>query len=143
VLEPGGGVPLGVDIEHGEVGHESGRRRPVPVLLARLEEHAVAGTDHLGLTAAPLGEADALEDVDRLPVRVRVPGRARAGREVHAACAQPQSIQRARDGVDEDRAREPLGQALCGVDGVPRHLHECPPGPIGYPPTTQSLPVIG
>jgi hypothetical protein len=47
------------------------------VFLARLEEDAVAGADHLDRPAAPLAEADAFEDVDRLAVRMRVP-RARA-----------------------------------------------------------------
>jgi hypothetical protein len=51
----------------------------VPVFSARLEEDAVAGTDHLDLPAAALAEADALGDVDRLAVRVRLPGYPRAG----------------------------------------------------------------
>ena len=62
--------------------------RAVPVLLARLEEHAVAGTDHLDRPAAPLREADALGDVDGLAVRVRVPRGPCARREVDAARAQ-------------------------------------------------------
>jgi len=50
-----------------------------------LEEHAVTRADDLDRTAAALREADALEDEDRLAVRVRVPRRARARREVHPA----------------------------------------------------------
>jgi hypothetical protein len=51
----------------------------MPVILARLEEDAVAGPDHLDGLAAALAEADALGDVDRLAVRmvchaVRAPG---------------------------------------------------------------------
>ena len=88
VVAPGRGVALVVDLEHRDVGHEARRRRAVPVLLARLEEHAVAGPDDLDGPAAPLAQADALEDPDRLTVRVRVPGGARAGREVDAARAQ-------------------------------------------------------
>ncbi len=38
------------------------------MLLARLEEDAVAGTNDLDGTAPPLRLADALEDVDRLAV---------------------------------------------------------------------------
>jgi hypothetical protein len=67
------------------VGHEAGRRGAVPVILARLEEHPVTGADHLDRGAAPLREADTLEDVDGLAVRVRVPGRPRARCEVDAA----------------------------------------------------------
>jgi hypothetical protein len=84
---PAGGVSLVVDLEHGEVGHEPGRSGAVPVLLVRLEEHPVARVDRLDGPAAPLAEADALEDVDRLAVRMRVPGGASAAREVNAARA--------------------------------------------------------
>ena len=51
----------------------------MPVLLAGLEEHAVAGADDLDRPAAPLGKAESLEDVDRLAVGVRVPRRACTG----------------------------------------------------------------
>ena len=56
----------------------------VPVLLARLEEDAVAGPDQLDRAAAALAEADALGDPDRLAVRVRVPGGARTRGEMNA-----------------------------------------------------------
>jgi hypothetical protein len=46
----------------------------VPVLLAGLEEDAVSGADHLDGPAAPLAVADTFEDVDRLAVRMGVPG---------------------------------------------------------------------
>jgi hypothetical protein len=48
------------------------------VVLAGLEEHAVARPDLLDRPALALAQADALGDEDRLAVRVRVPGRARA-----------------------------------------------------------------
>jgi len=57
----------------------------VPVILARLEEDAVAGSYQLDRTAALLREADAFENVDRLAVRVRMPRRACAGGEMDAA----------------------------------------------------------
>ena len=56
----------------------------MPVVLAGLEEHAVARPDHLYRPAATLAEADALGDVDGLPEGVGVPGGAGAGREVDA-----------------------------------------------------------
>ena len=55
----------------------------VPVVLAWLEEDAVAGPDHLDRAAFALAEADALADPDRLPMRMRVPGAASAGGEVN------------------------------------------------------------
>ena len=61
VVAPGRGVARSSTSTHRDVGHEAGRRRAVPVLLARLEEDAVAGADHLDRPAAPLAEADALE----------------------------------------------------------------------------------
>jgi hypothetical protein len=57
--------------------------------LARFEEDAVSGADHLDRRAAALAVADALEDVDRLAVRVGVPGGARAGCGVDVARVQP------------------------------------------------------
>src|SRR5262245_40413955 len=73
VVEPGDAVALVVDLDQRQVGHEPRRRGAVPVLLARLEEHAVARPDDLDRAAAPPAEADALEHEDRLAVRVRVP----------------------------------------------------------------------
>jgi hypothetical protein len=55
-------------------------RTAVTGFLAWLEEDAVAGADDLGRAAASLAEADAFGDPDRLAVRVRVPGGARAPR---------------------------------------------------------------
>ena len=64
--------------------HETRRAGAVPVGLARLEEHPVARTDHLDRAALALAQADALQHPDRLPVRMGVPGGARARREVDA-----------------------------------------------------------
>ena len=77
VLTPRDGAALLVDLLHREVGHEAVGGGAVPVVLARLEEHPVAGADHLDLPAAALAEADALGDVDGLAVGVGVPRRAR------------------------------------------------------------------
>src|SRR5947209_18535777 len=76
-----------VDLEQREVRHEARPRGAVPVVLARLEEHAVAGADHLDRAAAALREADTLGDPDGLGVRVRVQGRACDGGRVTAAPA--------------------------------------------------------
>src|SRR5436309_2815521 len=105
------------------MGHEAVRSRAVPVLLARLEEDAIAGADHFDRPAAPLAEADALGDPDRLAVRVRVPRGARARREMDAARAKARAGRRGRDRVDEDGAGEPLARPGRGLDAVPGDLH--------------------
>src|SRR5829696_4680832 len=85
VLAPVGGVAGVVDLGDGDVRHETGRRGTVPVLFAGREEHAVAGVDLLDRPAARLGATGALQDEDRLAVRMRVPRCPRARREVDAA----------------------------------------------------------
>src|SRR5690348_10779582 len=82
-LPPGRGDSLVVDVEERKMAHEAVWRRTVPVLLVRLEEDPVTRLEDLDRAAAPLGSADALEDVDRLAVRMGVPRGARAGREMH------------------------------------------------------------
>src|SRR6266511_3810989 len=91
-----------------DVGHEPRRRGAVPVVLARFEEDAVAGADHLDGAALALAEADALGHPDRLSVRVRVPGGARRRGEVDAGRAHPRLLRRRCDRVDVDGAREPV-----------------------------------
>src|SRR5665213_4573045 len=73
VLAPGHEAARVVELLHRDVEHESIRGCAVPVVLAGLEEHAVAGADDLYRPAVALHEADALENVDRLPERVGVP----------------------------------------------------------------------
>src|SRR3954466_9368149 len=101
---------------HGDVDHEAVRRRAVPVVLAGLEEDAVAGVDRFDRAAFALTEPDALGDEDRLAVRVRVPGRARAGREVHRCGCERGGCRGCGYGVDVDIAREPLGGSLLRFD---------------------------
>jgi hypothetical protein len=111
VLAPVDGAAGVVGFLHGDVGHEALGSGAVPVLLAGLEVDAIAGCDDLDGAAFALAEADALGDVDRLPEGVGVPGRARAGREVHRGGAKPGRPCRAGDGVDVDGAREPVAGA--------------------------------
>jgi hypothetical protein len=72
MLTPGHRAARIVGLLHCDVSHQTVGRGAVPVILPRLEEDAVAGPDHLDLTAAALTEADALGDEDRLPERVSV-----------------------------------------------------------------------
>src|SRR4051812_23780422 len=74
VLAPRHRAPGLVVLLHRDVDHEAGGRRAVPVVLARLEEDAVAGPDLLDRPTVALAEADALGDEDGLAVRVGVPG---------------------------------------------------------------------
>src|SRR5205814_5673317 len=92
VLAPVDDVPVLVRLLHRDMGHEPRRRRAVPVLLVRLEEDAVARANHLDRPALALAEAYALRHPDGLTVGMRVPGGARAGREVDACGADPRSL---------------------------------------------------
>ena len=88
MFAPGGGVAGVVGLLDRDVDHEAVWGGAVPVVLAGLEEHTVAGADDLDGAAFALAEADPLGDVDRLPERVGVPGGARAGvKWTRLACA--------------------------------------------------------
>jgi hypothetical protein len=92
LLAPGDGAALVVDFLHRYVGHEAVAGGTVQVVLAGLEEHPVALTDHLDGAAAALREADALGDIDSLAVRVGMPGGSGARGEVDARCSQARGI---------------------------------------------------
>jgi hypothetical protein len=74
VLAPGCAVPLIIDLKHGKVSHEAVGGGAVTVLLAWIEEDAVAWVDDLYWAASPLASANALGNVDRLAIGVGVPG---------------------------------------------------------------------
>src|SRR5919202_3334366 len=123
VLAPGDGAALLVDFLHRYVGHEAVRGGTVPVVLAGLEEHAVARTDHLDWSAAALAEADAFGDVDGLAVGVGVPRGPRARREVDTRGTEAGRFRGRGDGVDVDGAGEILARPHCGLDCVPGDPH--------------------
>src|SRR5438093_8959089 len=100
MVTPRRAVAFVVDLEHREVGHEAVESGAVPMLLARLEEHAVSGADDLDRAATALRQADALGDVDRLPVGVCMPCGPCTRREMDTARAQTRGIRRCRDRVD-------------------------------------------
>ena len=72
VVAPGDDVAVLVGLLHGDVGHEAGWGGAVPVVLAGLEEDAVAGADDLDGAALAPAKADALGDEDGLTVGVGV-----------------------------------------------------------------------
>src|SRR3954467_1128605 len=82
VAAPDDGAAGVVVLLHGDVDHEAVGRRAVPVVLAGLEEDAVAGPDDLDRAAFALTEAGTLGDIDGLAVRMGVPRRPRSRREV-------------------------------------------------------------
>src|SRR3954464_10549770 len=127
VLTPGDRAAALVVLLHGDVDHEAVRGGAVPVVLARLEEDTVAGADLLDRAALALAEADALGDEDRLAVRVRVPGGARAGREVDDGGGEGRGRLGGGDRVDVDVAREPVCRALLGLDAAAGDLHVVAP----------------
>src|SRR5437868_4783975 len=92
---------------HRDVRHQPCRRGAVPVVLAGLEEDAVAGPNHVDRAAFALAEADAFGDPDRLAERVGVPSRAGARREVDG-----RSAERGRLAGGGDRVDQPLPKAL-------------------------------
>src|SRR4030088_629591 len=100
------------------MGHEAGRGCAVPVFLIRLEEHAVTRTDRLDRAAAALREADALGDVDRLPVRGRVPCGSGAWREVDAGGLNAGRSCWRGEGVEVDGACEPVAWSGRRLDRV-------------------------
>src|SRR5213079_3075753 len=89
VVAPGDDVAVLVGLLHCDVGHDAGWGGAVPVVLAGLEEDAVAGSDHFDRAAFALAEADAFGDPDRLAVWVGVPGGAGAGCELDGGGADP------------------------------------------------------
>src|SRR3954454_18642719 len=98
-----------------DVGHQPGGCGAVPVVLTGLEEDAVAGADHLDLAALALAEADAFGEPDRLAMRLRVPGGARARCEVDGRSAERGYVARRGDRVDVDRAGEPVARPISGL----------------------------
>src|SRR5918997_5155383 len=123
VLAPLDGAARVVGLLHRYVGHEAVRGGPVPVVLARLEEDALARADNLGISAATLAEAHALGDVDGLPEWVSVPRGPRARREVDAGGPEAGRLRGRGEGVDVYRAGEPLVRPGSGLGRVPDDLH--------------------
>ena len=101
-------------------------RGAVPVVLAGLEEDAVAGSDQLDAAALALAEPDTLGDPDRLAERVRVPRGAGARGEMDGSRADARVVASRSDRVDIDRAGEPVGGADPGLERIPGDLHGSP-----------------
>src|SRR3954452_1955139 len=118
VLAPRDRAARVIVLLHGDVRHEPVPGGAVPVILARLEEDAVAGADLFDRAALALAAADALGDEDRLAVRVGVPGGARAGREVHERGGEGRRRFGRGEGVDVDVAGEPVRGSLLRLDAA-------------------------
>src|SRR5829696_2907458 len=108
LVTPCRGSAVVAHVEQREVRHEAVRGRAVPVVFARLEEDPVSWTYDLDRATTALCQPDAFEDVDRLSVGVGVPRRSRARCEMHAACTHARGARGRSDGVNVDRAGEPI-----------------------------------
>src|ERR1700690_531417 len=118
MLAPARTATLLVNHHHREVRHEACRGGPVPVVFTRLEEHAIAGSYDFRATDTPANASDAFGHPDVLSVRMRVPRRPCARREVNVARVQPRRVGGSRHWVDVHIAGEPLGRALGGAPVV-------------------------
>src|SRR4051794_34452025 len=72
---------------HRDMDHAGVRPGAVPMLLVRRNPDCVAGLDLADRSAFRLHTTDTRYDVQRLPERMRMPRRARAGLEAYAARA--------------------------------------------------------
>ncbi|AAF84576.1 hypothetical protein XF_1767 [Xylella fastidiosa 9a5c] len=97
------------DVGHGRVG-----RGAVPVPVARRAPDDVAGADFDDRLAFALRPAAARGDDQRLPQRVRVPGRARARLEGDGGAGHAGRRRRGVQRVDANRAGEPLDRSFDG-----------------------------
>src|SRR5262249_22106990 len=91
-----------------------GGRRPVPVLLPRREPDHVAGPNLLDRAALALHPAAAGRDDQGLAQWMRVPRRPGTGLEGDAGTGRAGRDAGLEQGVDADRAGEPLGRSLAG-----------------------------
>src|SRR5215204_877592 len=117
---------------NGDVSHGSGRRRPVPVPFAWREPDGITGLDRLDGAALTLSPAAAGSDDQRLPERMGMPGRPRAGLEGDA-CARPCRVVRREQRINARRARDeprepPARQLRAALLGLHPRLLQLFPG---------------
>src|SRR5215204_6482583 len=127
VLEPGH-VDAVLVLVQGEVDEPARRRRAMPMLLVRRDPDRVAGADLLDRAVPFLHPPDAGDDVQRLPERMGVPGRARAGLERH-----PHRLDARRLGSLDDRVL-PHGPGEPFAAPAPRRDRNRPGDVHGRPP---------
>ena len=127
-------VVLLVGLVDGDVDHEAVGSGAVPVLLVRLKEDAVTGSDDLDRSASALAQPDAFGDEDGLAEWVAVPVGSGTGHEVDQVRGDPGRGGGCGDGVDVDVAGEPVGRALGGIDAAARDLDASSLGLVAGPP---------
>src|ERR1700704_3854532 len=99
---------------NGDVRHGCRARRAVPMFFARGKPDYVTRSNLLDRASPSLRAAAACRDNQRLPERVRVPGRPRTGLECHAGADDARRIGCAEERIDAYRAREVLCGSLAG-----------------------------
>src|SRR4051812_14918131 len=120
---PNDGRPSVVRLLDCDVDHEPVGCGAVPVVLVRLEEHAVAGANDLYRSVLALAEPDTLGDEDRLPQRMGVPRGTGSWGEVNERRTDARWRFSGCDRVDVDIAGEPVaGAGRCGK-GASYELH--------------------
>ena len=113
VFEPVDGFAVELFLD-GDVSHRRRRGGAVPVFFAWREPDDVAGTDFFDGSVPTLGPAAAGGDDERLAERVRMPGGAGAWFEGDAGAGDAGRGGGVDEGIDADRAGEPIGGALAG-----------------------------
>src|ERR687893_483685 len=108
MLHPGDSLAV-KGLLNSDMRHGRGRRRAMPVLLARLEPDHISWTDLLDRAAFALDETVAGRDDEHLPKWMNVPRRARAGLKRYGVAGGTRRCLRREQGVDPHRAGEPLG----------------------------------
>src|SRR5579863_3037131 len=95
----------------GDMTHRRRRRCTVPLLLTGLEPYRIARTDAFDRLAVALYSSGAGDDDQRLPQRVRVPGRARPRFEGDDRAGHSRRRAALERRIDAYRACEPFGRA--------------------------------
>src|SRR2546423_1792737 len=98
-------APVGSAFIDRQVGHELAGSGAVPVPYSGPGDHRLSGPDLLQRPAAILNPGHALGHVQRLALRMAVPGRAGAGCEVHAPQGDPATT---REVGEPDHPGEPF-----------------------------------
>src|SRR5689334_4305173 len=94
--------------------HRGGGRGAMPVLFAWREPNHITGTDFLDGAAFTLRPSGTGRDNQRLAERMRMPGRARAGRKSDTGTAAARGLSCLKQRVDADRAGEIVGGPIAG-----------------------------
>ena len=127
MFQPVGGLAIELFL-NGNVCHGCSWGGSVPVLFTGREPDHVTRTDLLDRTAPNLSPAATTDDDQRLPQRMRVPGRARTRLKGHRGADGTGRGGRLEQRVDAHRAGEVVGRAAArGLRTASLDLHRIAP----------------